>query len=221
MSSREAILGKIRQELGAGEGAARNAAAAARIGRHNRGLMPARATGKSPDDLIALLSGYLKAQQVTILQVDADVAVPEAVAGYLRGKNLPARLRVGSDARLKAMAWTSAGLDMQIGKAQTSDEVGISRAIAGVAETGTLVLASGPANPVTVTFLPETHIVVLSRADVVAAYEDVWDRLRANGAAVMPRTVNMVSGPSRTADIASQIVTGAHGPKHLCLVLVP
>lgn len=221
MSSRAAILGKIRSQLGADGAAQRQGVAQARVGLHARGLVPARAQGKSTAELVQLLRGFLEAQQVTVLDVSAGDGVPAAIAGYLRAKNLPARVRIGSDALLGALPWAASGLDISAGRAAVTDEVGVSRAIAAVAETGTLVLASGPANPVTVTFVPESHIVVLSKADLVATYEDVWDRLRAGGAAEMPRTLNFVSGPSRTADIASHIVTGAHGPKQLCLVLVP
>jgi L-lactate utilization protein LutC len=47
----------------------------------------------------------------------------------------------------------------------------------------------------------------------------VWSRLRAAGKA-MPRTVNMITGPSRTADIEQTIQLGAHGPRNLHVILV-
>jgi L-lactate dehydrogenase complex protein LldG len=97
----------------------------------------------------------------------------------------------------------------------------LSRAVAAVAETGTLVLTSGPANPVTLNFLPETHIVVLAAEDIVGPYEAAFDRVRAAwGQGIMPRTVNLVSGPSRTADVGGRLVTGAHGPRRLCVIIV-
>jgi L-lactate dehydrogenase complex protein LldG len=97
----------------------------------------------------------------------------------------------------------------------------LSHAAAAVAETGTLVLASGADNPVTITFLPETSIVVVGEEDLVGGYEGAWEKIRARfGKRAMPRTVNFVSGPSRTADIGGQLVMGAHGPRRLCVVLV-
>ena len=92
---------------------------------------------------------------------------------------------------------------------------------AGVAETGTLVLLSGPESPTTLNFLPDVHIALLFTDRVVGSYEDVWARLRArDGATVMPRVVNWITGPSRTADIEQTLLLGAHGPRRLHIILV-
>ena len=131
-------------------------------------------------------------------------------------------MRVGDDAYLEALAWGSEpALERRKGPAVGDDEVGLSHAAAAVAETGTLVLASGADNPVTLSFLPETHIVVVEDKDLVGGYEGAWEKIRARfGRRAMPRTVNFVSGPSRTADIGGQLVMGAHGPRRLCVILV-
>ena len=58
-------------------------------------------------------------------------------------------------------------------------------------------------------------------SDLIGGYEGAWEKIRARfGAGAMPRTVNFVSGPSRTADIGGQLVMGAHGPRRLCVILV-
>ena len=131
-------------------------------------------------------------------------------------------MRVGDDAYLDKLAWGSEpALERRKGPAGGDDEVGLSHAAAAVAETGTLVLASGADNPVTLNFLPETHIVVVEDKDLVGGYEGAWEKIRARfGKRAMPRTVNFVSGPSRTADIGGQLVMGAHGPRRLCVILV-
>jgi L-lactate dehydrogenase complex protein LldG len=99
--------------------------------------------------------------------------------------------------------------------------VSLSHAFGGVAETGTLVMASGAANPVTLNYMPETHIVVLNANDIVGPYEAAFDRVRAAlGPGTMPRTLNLISGPSRTGDIGGRLVMGAHGPRRLCVVIV-
>jgi len=83
------------------------------------------------------------------------------------------------------------------------------------------MLTSGAERPTTLNFLPETHIVVLQARDIAGCYEDAWDRLRASQAGeALPRTVNLITGPSRTADIEQTIQLGAHGPRRLCIVLV-
>ena len=100
-------------------------------------------------------------------------------------------------------------------------EHGLSRAVAAAAETGTLVLVSGADNPTTLAFLPETHFILIRAGDVVGSYEEAFDRLRAiYGEGALPRTVNLISGPSRTADIEQTIVRGAHGPKRLHVVIL-
>ncbi len=94
---------------------------------------------------------------------------------------------------------------------------------AAVAETGTLMLASGPGTPTTLNFLPDTHIVVLRAGQIVASYEDGWDLIRARADGnpqTLPRTINMITGPSRTGDIEQRIQLGAHGPRRLHVVLV-
>jgi L-lactate dehydrogenase complex protein LldG len=74
---------------------------------------------------------------------------------------------------------------------------------------------------VTLGFLPETHIAVVEAAALVGGYEGAWAKIRARfGRRAMPRTVNFISGPSRTADIGGQLVMGAHGPRRLCVVFV-
>ena len=96
-----------------------------------------------------------------------------------------------------------------------------SHAFAGVAETGTLVLLSGPDNPTTLNFLPDTHIVMLSADDVAGDYETVWRRLRERyGPGALPRTVNLITGPSRSADIEQTLILGAHGPRALHILVV-
>jgi L-lactate dehydrogenase complex protein LldG len=123
------------------------------------------------------------------------------------------------DPKLDAIPWAARPmLELRRGRAEDSDAAGITGAFAAVAETGTLMLVSGADTPTRNNFLPDTHIVVLRASEVVASYEDGWDRLRAAGA--MPRTVNFITGPSRTGDIEQRMVLGAHGPRRLHIVLI-
>ena len=69
-----------------------------------------------------------------------------------------------------------------------------------------------PSTPNTLYFLPETHIVVLPGGRVVGAYEDAWARLRAHlseADAALPRAVTLITGPSRTGEIAESAGEGA------------
>lgn len=219
--SRERILAKIRAKLGAQENAAtRNDAAVQRIGRNARNLVPARAL-KPAAELYAQFTGFLEAQSARVIPLTSADAVPAAVSQFLTDCNLPQRLRMGADRWLAALDWSAApGLTVEHGRAAPGDAVGLSRALAGIAETGTLVLASGADNPVTLTFLPETHIVVLLASAIVGPLEEGIARARAAGHGAMPRTLNLVSGASRTADIGGRIVIGAHGPRRLAVLVV-
>jgi L-lactate dehydrogenase complex protein LldG len=163
--------------------------------------------------------------QTSVARV-ADLAdVPLAVAAYLAAENLPADLVASPDPALDAIPWAERPLlRLRRGKAEGSDKVSLTPAFAAVAETGTLMLVSGAASPTTLNFLPDTHIVVLRADQVVASYEDGWSLLRerqsAAGEAALPRTVNFITGPSRTGDIEQRMQLGAHGPRRLHIVLV-
>lgn len=219
--ARERILGRVRRGLaGGGEEARRKAAVADRIAGHRRNLVPERSRGDA-GHRIALFETMASAVNVTLDRVASADDIPSAIAGYLRNHNLPQRLRHGADPLLARLPWATTAIEVATGRADPADDVSVSRAFAGVAETGTLVMASGADNPTTLNFLPENHIVVLDAGDVVGAYEEVWDRVRQKyGEAVMPRAVNMITGPSRTGDIEQKIELGAHGPRRLHVIVV-
>jgi L-lactate dehydrogenase complex protein LldG len=220
-AGRDAVIFKIRKALGTYDSAERRATVAARLGHPPAPLVPERAM-RGSEELRAMLRRFLEGQSATVIEAGSAAEVPAAVARFLRSTNLPLRVRVGADGYLAGLAWSSEpSLERRRGPAAGGDEVGLSHAVAAVAETGTLVLASGADNPVTLGFLPETHIVVVEEKDVVGGYEGAWEKIRARfGKGGMPRTVNFISGPSRSADIGGQLVMGAHGPRRLCVILV-
>jgi L-lactate dehydrogenase complex protein LldG len=219
---RETLLGKVRAAVAGGDpDPVRRAAVASRLASRPRHLIPER-VAKSHDELVTLFKTFLEGQSATVVDVASPVDVPSAVSSYLRANNLPSRVRIGADARLAALPWSSEPtLERLSGAASPSDDVGVSHASAAVAETGTMLIASGADNPVTINFLPETHIVVVAARDVVGPYEDGFAAIRRKlGDRVMPRTLNMISGPSRTGDIGGKLVMGAHGPRRMCVIVV-
>ena len=193
----------------------------ARLAQPKIGLVPDR-SNLNPRDQLDLFESMATEVAATLERVTDLRDVPKAIAGYLKANNLPAEIRVAPSAELTAMPWEGEPLlTVQQGRAEPSDQVSVSGAFAGIAETGSLMLLSGPAGPTTLNFLPDTHIVVLKTSDVVGPYEDAWNRLRArDGKGAMPRTVNFITGPSRTADIEQTIQLGAHGPRRLHILLV-
>jgi L-lactate dehydrogenase complex protein LldG len=225
MSARDDILGGIRRSLRRDGSATEGAAEAAeRVAAHRRNLIPARAAALDPAGRVELFVEMAEAVQTTVARIASDHDVPDEVARYLAAENLPAEVKIAPDPGLDALPWADRPLlHIRRGKAEPGDAVSLTPCLAAVAETGTLMLISGEATPTTLNFLPDTHIVVLRAGQVVASYEDGWDLLRAQGADKLwglPRTVNFITGPSRTGDIEQRIELGAHGPRRLHVILV-
>jgi L-lactate dehydrogenase complex protein LldG len=153
----------------------------------------------------------------TLDEVKSREAVPQAIARYLEENKLP--MTGACWPELGDLDWDGAGLKMEPRGATGDDNVGVTGSYCGLAETGTLVLLSGENQHATTSLLPETHIAVVSASRIVVSMEDVWDLLRAE-VGQLPRQINFVSGPSRTADIEMTLVYGAHGPFRVHIVLV-
>jgi L-lactate dehydrogenase complex protein LldG len=219
--ARERVLAAIRRRMPTGDPQGRAEAVAQRLATPRVNLIPRRGQGDEAHRL-RVFREMMEAVGGSVELVEQAEEVPEAAAAYLRRRNLPARLRRGSDPFIAHLPWHRAGtIEIVEGRAEDGDQAAISRAFAGAAESGTVILLSGPENPTTLNFLPEAHIVVLKLGDLHASYEEAWIRLRELlGPGQMPRTVNMISGPSRTADIEQTIVRPAHGPKDMHVILV-
>jgi L-lactate dehydrogenase complex protein LldG len=215
--ARDNVLSGIRRALGGGD---RAQAVDRRIEAHPRGPVPARTKG-NPATLQRLFVAKAEEAAASVALLPSMADVPQAIVAYLRDNNLPPMLKLSPDPALAAMPWGDTPmLEVTTGASDGSDPAALTACVAGVAETGTLMLASGPANPTGLAFLPETHFVVLRRDQVVGGLEDAWDVLRAARAADWPRAVNFVTGPSRSADIEQTLQMGAHGPKRLHILLV-
>jgi L-lactate dehydrogenase complex protein LldG len=221
MSARDDILAAVRRALGVtGQEAPRRAATAARLAEAPAGVIPKRGEGDAPTRA-ATFKAEAERAQASVAEVAGVADVPAEVARFLRENNLPATVRMGEDARLGAMPWGETALAISSGPSDGGDLNAVSAAFAGVAETGTLALVSGPDNPTTLNFLPDNHIVVLSAGDIVGDYERVFAKLRAAyGVGKAPRTINLITGPSRSADIEQTLLLGAHGPRRLHIVVV-
>jgi L-lactate dehydrogenase complex protein LldG len=221
--ARERILAGIRSSLNRGRHDSRTAAELrGRIAAHRRNPIPARATALDHPQQIELFVAMAEEVQATVARVASPSELPEEVARYLAAENLPAELIMAPDPNLDAIPWEARPLlRIRRGRAEADDKVSLSPCHAAIAETGTLMLISGPQTPTTLNFLPDTHIVIVRADQVVATYEDGWDRLRACGVMErLPRAINFITGPSRTADIEQHIELGAHGPRRLHIVLV-
>jgi L-lactate dehydrogenase complex protein LldG len=221
MSAREDILSNIRRSLGVtGREAPRLSAMQERLKSAPRGVVPMRGQ-VSGEARVALFRAEAERVAASVAEVAQPQDIVLEVARYLREHNLPASLRMGADARLNGLDWSATAIVVSHGPSAGDDLNGLSHAFGAVAETGTLAMVSGADNPTTLNFLPDNHIVVLREADLLSDAESLWDRLRATyGKALAPRTVNLITGPSRSGDIEQQIVLGAHGPRRLHIVIL-
>ncbi len=219
MSDRAGLLSAVRRALGRGElGVDERRELDARIASAESGPIPTRAQGERRE-LIDRFIAMAEEASATVRRVAAPGEVPAAVGDYLAAHNLPSRLRVAPDPAVADLPWRGQPMiDISVGAARAEDSASLTPALAGVAETGTLALVSGPGTPTTLNLLPDAHIVLLRAGDIVGSLEEVWTRLRRLGA--LPRTVNFITGPSRSADIEQTLQMGAHGPRRLHILLI-
>jgi L-lactate dehydrogenase complex protein LldG len=219
-SAREDILLRVRARLGVrGDEPARRGLVQSRLRDPKANLIPERARQERPE-LIKLFQTMLEKSGAKVRRVRSLKGLPEAIATALRENNLPSRIRLGGDPLFDGLRAEPGLLELSSGPAEASDAIGLSRAMAGAAETGTLFFISGPDNPSTLNFLPDVHIAAILASDIAGSYEEAWAKLRGIfGSGKMPRTVNLISGPSRTADIEQTIVMGAHGPRNLIVLI--
>jgi L-lactate utilization protein LutC len=151
----------------------------------------------------------------TLEQVDGMSNVSDAIVRFLRMNDLALKVRVAPS--LKTLSWQH-GLEVSYGNTRGDDMISVTPAFCAVAETGSVVLLSSEDNPTSLNFLPDVHIVIVEMNQLVPHYEDVWIKLRDR--ADMPRTVNFITGPSKTADVEQTLQIGAHGPRQLHVVMV-
>ena len=218
---KEAILNKIRTGLGRGPLTedAKNALEQ-RLTNTPRSTLPNRLR-LSDSDLVLEFIRMTTGEATTVCRVNHATGVPAAVAAFLKDHGLPSTAVLAPHKDIEEMPWDTSGIRVRFGRAVKNDLTGVTPAFAGIAETGCLMMLSGPNHPYTLNFLPENHIAVLRRTRIIATAEDAFDLIRQQfGAGHMPRTSLMVAGPSRSADIGYSLQFGAHGPKRLHCILV-
>lgn len=221
--ARAAILQRIRtnQRHSGPSTDAERALADEYLGRHPAGPRPVL-TG----DLTRHFRQMAERMASTVDEVATMADAPGAVVRYLLSQGLAPKAVVWP--QLAQLDWTGAGLDAEARRpkrdeSQGADLVGITGCFCALAETGTLVLTSAADTPASTHLLPETHVAVVPASRIVAGMEDAFALLRLERGGVqnmMPRAVNMVSGPSRTGDIEQTIVLGAHGPYRVHIIVV-
>jgi L-lactate utilization protein LutC len=164
-------------------------------------------------DLVQRFTATLGELAATIEPIASRDAVPAAVQRYAREHELTGAVAVAP--ALAKLAWPD-DMALDIGTTDGTALLAVSQARAGIAETGSLVMVSGPATPTRLNFLPDHEIVVLEAGAILRHLDEALLLLNAS----MPRALNLVTGPSRTADVEQTIQLGAHGPRALHVLLL-
>ncbi|PKO88177.1 MAG: hypothetical protein CVU18_08190 [Betaproteobacteria bacterium HGW-Betaproteobacteria-12] len=211
MNSRDAILQRVRAGVGRSDAAGRRAAAEAWIAGRARGPQPLLGVdlaGRFVDKATSLSS--------SVERLAGRAELPAAVARFLAAGQLGTAAVIAPE--LADLAWAASGLTVAARPAVDRDTVGITGCFCAIAETGTLLLLSGPQTPASVSLLPETHIALVDAGRIVGTMEEAFALVRAEHGS-LPRALTFISGPSRTGDIEQTIVLGAHGPRRVHLLL--
>ena len=143
----------------------------------------------------------------------------DAIGKFVAQRHGQRRVVAGHDPRLAALPWRDGGLLPRFGAAESGDPVAKIYARCAVAETGSVLLDLDRDNPAGNNLLAEDHLVLVDEAAIVARLEEVWPSADP-GSQGGPRGQMLVSGPSSTADIGLQLVTGAHGPRCWHVIVV-
>lgn len=213
--SKERVLGDIRTALNrsAPLPASVRKGLDARLKRPTANLKP-RIGRKHLERFIA----KVRSVNGTVEEVDGFGEVPGAVVRHLEAHGIPLKLVVAAEPELESLRWSNR-IEVEHRAASGEDLASLTGAYAGIAENGTIVARSSQASPTTLNFLPDDHLVVLKASQVVGHSEDVWARMRKEKLP-MPRTLNLITGPSKTGDIEQKIYEGAHGPRRFHIILV-
>lgn len=212
--ARRNILARIRAAQGREPepSASEREAAADYLARHPQGPRP-----EMPVDLTMRFIEEAQKMATTVDTVEALSEVPSAAHRYLTEHALP--LQAIAWQTLQDLQWVEAGLNVEFRKPEEGDVVGLTGCFCATAETGTLVLLSGPETYASAGLLPETHIAIVPASRIVSGHEEAFGLIRSERGE-LPRAVNFVSGPSRTGDIEQTIVLGAHGPYRVHVIVV-
>ncbi|MEE9318947.1 MAG: lactate utilization protein [Granulosicoccus sp.] len=180
----------------------------ARLNNPQRHTLP-----KVADDATAQLIERMESVQMSVVRLQTSSEIVSAVEWYLESMGIDGSVTVSP--ALQGHPWSET---VRAGAATGDELTSVTPCLAAVAETGSVVMASGEKTPATLNFLPENHIVVVYESQVVSHVDDVFPLLRALQSP--PRVLNFVTGPSRTGDIEQTIEIGAHGPRRMHVLLV-
>jgi len=109
----------------------------------------------------------------------------------------------------------SIGFHVHHGEAPEIEGAGVSTALYGLADTGSVVLAASPEEPRANSLLPAVHVSLLAEDRILPGLDELFEAVGSD----LPSALAIVTGPSRSADIEQKLVVGVHGPGEVHVVL--
>jgi L-lactate dehydrogenase complex protein LldG len=100
----------------------------------------------------------------------------------------------------------------------TEIDVGVTHVLAGIADTGALVLWPNENEPRTLSLVPPCHVAVIKQSTLRCNFPQIIQEQQ--WVEQMPTNAILISGPSKTADIQQTLAYGAHGPSELIVLLI-
>ena len=194
--------------------------------RRLRSVLPARGwdSPRTFPDLTARFAQTLQAVKGEVYQVGSWSQALARVSELLDAL-AATRVVVNPDPPLDQVAWSKRWPERSwfvVGQTSGSlrefcarADVGISGAMAALAETGSIVVGSGPSHSRMATLLPPVHIALVATTVLVPDLF-AWIRTRPHS---MPAALTIISGPSKSADIEQTLAVGVHGPRRFIVVL--
>ena len=150
-----------------------------------------------------------------LILAESEQQATAVIETFIVDNDFPAELKIA--AALKHLGWTEI-VETSYGRSDGNDLVSVTPAFCAIAETGSVVLLSSPESPTSLNYLPDVHFVLVYASQLVPHIEDAWTKLRQQPA--IPRTINLITGPSKTADVEQTLQIGAHGPRQLKVILI-
>ncbi len=210
MTSRDEILGRLRPQL--------------REAFRPTPWSPLPAT----EELAARFSQMLTAAHGEVHHAP-DWAAAVTLVGELAAGLAARQVVVNGEAALQAVDWAGRWPAIswhRVGRSADdlravcqSADLGLSLVDAALAETGTVVIASGPGRSRLATLLPPVHIALVPTTSLLPDLFH-WSAGRGEPSA-WPAAVTFISGPSKTADIEQTMAIGVHGPQRFIAILTP
>lgn len=169
------------------------------------------------DDLEAALTGRLLSAACTVGHANSPAQIGQEIAQWLQEQGAGMQLVGSSSPLLDSVIWPGS-VDVRDPVDGMDHNTTVTEAFCAIAETGSVVKLSSRESPTALNYLPDNFICVVQRERIVRHIEDAWDRLRAEEED-MPRALNIITGPSRTADVEQTIQLGAHGPRRMHVII--